>query len=56
MSKYKWNIAEIKEKQKYVLARLKKRVSKEEKECLELSLIAYISLLNNSGTIYKYHG
>lgn len=47
-----WNISEIKEKQKYVLQRLKTDVSKEEKEKLELSLITFISLLNNSGTLY----
>jgi len=52
MSKYQWNLVEIKEKQKYILARLKKKVSNEEQERLELSLISYISLLNNSGTLY----
>lgn len=47
-----WNISEIKKKQKYVLERLKNNVSNEEKERLELSLISFISLLNNSGTLY----
>lgn len=47
-----WNISEIKKKQKYVLDRLKNNVSNEEKEKLELSLISFISLLNNSGTLY----
>lgn len=47
-----FNISEIKEKQKYVLQRLKTNISSEEREKLELSLISYISLLNNSGTLY----
>ena len=44
-----WNISEIKKKQKYVVERLKTSVPAEEKERLELSLISFISLLNNNG-------
>lgn len=47
-----WNLSEIKKKQKYVLDRLKNNISNEEKEKLELSLISFISILNNSGTLY----
>jgi len=46
-----WNLAEIKQKKNYVLERLKANISDEEKEKLELSLITYLSLLDNSGTV-----
>lgn len=47
-----WNLSEIKQKQKYILERLKNCTNPAEKEKLELSLITHISLLNNSGTLY----
>jgi len=47
-----WNILEIRKKQKYVLQKLRSNVTKEEQEKLELSLISYISMLSNSGTLY----
>lgn len=47
-----WNILEIRKKQKYVLQKLSSNVTKEEQEKLELSLISYISMLSNSGTLY----
>lgn len=46
-----WNLAQIREKKKYVECRLKNVNDEKEKEKLELSLITYMSLLDNSGTL-----
>lgn len=50
---YKWNIEEIKKKQKYLLERLKHCTNLEEKEKIELSLVSILSILSNSGSL-KY--
>lgn len=50
---YKWNIEEIKKKQKYLLVRLKHCTNLEEKEKIELSLVSILSILSNSGSL-KY--
>lgn len=46
-----WDISSLKEKQKYVSERLKNCSSAKEKELLQLSLVSYSALLNNSGTL-----
>ena len=50
-----WNIKDINQKKNYVIERLKNCKDVKEKEKLELSLITYESLLNNSGTL-RYTG
>ena len=50
-----WNIKDINQKKNYVIERLKNCKDPKEKEKLELSLITYESLLNNSGTL-RYTG
>lgn len=45
-----WDINSLKEKQKYVTERLKHCNDIREKELLQLSLVSYSALLNNSGT------
>lgn len=46
-----WNIKEIKEKKNYVAERLKNCNNPKEREVLQLSLISYLALLDNSGTL-----
>ncbi len=50
-----WNIKDINSKKDYVLERLKHCSDSKEKEKLELSLITYLALLDNSGTL-RYTG
>jgi len=45
-----WDINSLKEKQKYVEERLKNCTDNRERELLQLSLVSYSALLNNSGT------
>lgn len=45
-----WDINSLKEKQKYVKERLKNCTDNRERELLQLSLVSYSALLNNSGT------
>lgn len=45
-----WDINSLKEKQKYVTERLKNCNDVRERELLQLSLVSYSALLNNSGT------
>lgn len=50
-----WNIKDINSKKSYVTERLKNCSDPKEKEKLELSLITYLALLDNSGTL-RYTG
>lgn len=50
-----WNIKDINSKKDYVLERLKHCSDSKEKEKMELSLITYLALLDNSGTL-RYTG
>lgn len=50
-----WNIKDINSKKDYVIERLKHCTDSKEKERLELSLISYLALLDNSGTL-RYTG
>jgi len=50
-----WNIKDINSKKNYVTERLKNCSDPKEKEKLELSLITYLALLDNSGTL-RYTG
>lgn len=45
-----WDIKSLKEKQKYIEERLKNCTDNRERELLQLSLVSYSALLNNSGT------
>lgn len=46
-----WNLKDINSKKSYVTERLKNCSYPKEKEILELSLISYLALLDNSGTL-----
>lgn len=46
-----WNLKDINSKKSYVTERLKNCSNPKEKEILELSLISYLALLDNSGTL-----
>ena len=48
---YKWNLSEIRTKQRYLLERLKNCKDPKEKELIELSLVSNVSILSNSGSI-----
>lgn len=48
---YKNNISDIKKKLEYVKERLRRNISIEEREKLEMSLVAYLGIINSSGTI-----
>ncbi len=50
-----WNLKDINSNKSYVAERLKNCSNPKEKEMLELSLICYLSLLDNSGTL-RYTG
>lgn len=50
-----WNLKDINSKKSYIAERLKNCSNPKEKEMLELSLICYLSLLDNSGTL-RYTG
>ena len=50
-----WNLKDINSKKTYITERLKNCSNPQEKEMLELSLICYLSLLDNSGTL-RYTG
>lgn len=50
-----WNLKDINSKKNYITERLKNCSNPKEKEMLELSLICYLSLLDNSGTL-RYTG
>lgn len=50
-----WNLKDINSKKSYVTERLKNCSNPKEKEILELSLICYLALLDNSGTL-RYTG
>lgn len=50
-----WNIKDINAKKNYVSERLKNCSDPKEKEVLQLSLLSYLALLDNSGTI-RYTG
>lgn len=50
-----WNLKDINSKKSYVTERLKNCSNPKEKEILELSLISYLALLDNSGTL-RYTG
>ena len=50
-----WNIKDKKKKKDYVTERIKHCTDSKEKERLELSLISYLALLDNSGTL-RYTG
>ncbi len=50
-----WNLKDINSKKTYITERLKNCSNPKEKEMLELSLICYLSLLDNSGTL-RYTG
>lgn len=50
-----WNLKDINSKKTYIAERLKNCSNPKEKEMLELSLICYLSLLDNSGTL-RYTG
>ena len=50
-----WNLKNINSKKTYITERLKNCSNPKEKEMLELSLICYLSLLDNSGTL-RYTG
>lgn len=50
-----WNIKDINSKKDYVIEQLKHCTDPKEKERLELSLISYLALLDNSGTL-RYTG
>ncbi len=50
-----WNLKDINSKKTYITERLKNCSNPKEKEMLELSLICYFSLLDNSGTL-RYTG
>lgn len=50
-----WNLKDINSKKNYITERLKNCSNPKEKEMLELSLICYFSLLDNSGTL-RYTG
>ena len=48
-----WNIKEINEKKKYCISKLNnKSLSNEEKEKLQFSLLAYLQMLDSSGTVF----
>lgn len=46
-----WNINNIKTQQKYITERLSNCTNQEEREKLQLSLVSYSALLDNSGTL-----
>ena len=48
---YRWDLEDIRKKKKYVMERLSNVKEPLEKEKLELTLLAYLSMLDNSGTI-----
>ncbi len=50
-----WNIKDINSKKSYVTERLKNCSDSKEREILQLSLISYLALLDNSGTL-RYTG
>ena len=50
-----WNIKDINSKKSYVTERLKNCSDPKEREILQLSLISYLALLDNSGTL-RYTG
>lgn len=50
-----WNIKDINSKKDYVIERLNHCTDTKEKEKLELSLVSYLALLDNSGTL-RYTG
>ena len=50
-----WNIKDINSKKSYVTERLKNCSDPKEREMLQLSLISYLALLDNSGTL-RYTG
>ncbi len=50
-----WNLKDINSKKSYVTERLKNCSNPKEKEILELSLISYLALLDNSGVL-RYTG
>ena len=46
-----WNIKEIKDQKIYVIEKLKNCINPQEQERLELTLVSYLTMLDNSGTI-----
>lgn len=52
---YRWNLADINKKKKYITERLKNHIDPKEKEKLQITLISYVCMLNASGSL-RYTG